>query len=228
MNSPDLPDFKLSNVLVVEDNPLFARTLKQAIDHLGFRGQNYFCATGHEAHEAIASPLATIDLALVDLGLPDISGIEVIRSVHQRFPDIPIMVISVISSENSVIDAIRAGARGYILKGDSEAAIAQSIEQVAQGNYPISPSLARALFKLATPQRNAAPPKERFELTPREAETLQFIADGNTYEEVSQLMNISLATVQTHIRQLYRKLGVHSQMQAVKKARQHGLIDQGY
>lgn len=227
MTHHDALDFRASSILVVEDNPLFSDTLQRVVHGLGLRGAATFCSTGREALERIARRDFHVHLALVDLGLPDLSGLEVIRALNQRFPDIPIMVISVISAERSVIEAIQAGARGYILKGDSETAIAHAIEQVAQGNYPISPSLARVLFKLASPSREVAGAGDVFALTPRESETLQLIAEGNTYDEVSRHMNISLATVQTNIRNLYRKLGVHSQMQAVKKARQHGLITGG-
>lgn len=210
------------DVLLVEDNPLFQQVIRSAIDSQGLSGHLYKCASGSEALELLDRPQLRLDLALVDLGLPDISGIEVITAVRRRFGEIPIMVISVISAERTVLGAIRAGARGYILKGDSEESIARAIQEVLNGNYPISPALARSLFKLA-----GAPLEKStlsFKLSPRELETLQLIARGYSYEEVSKLMGIALSTVQSNVRNLYRKLEVRSQVQAVSKARDAGLI----
>lgn len=210
-------------ILIVEDNPQFAREVVRAIDVLGVGGKLTVCRSGGEALEAIGQDGVSIDLALVDLGLPDIGGVEVIRAVHGHFPDAPIMVISVASSEESVLEAIRAGARGYLLKGDPGAEMASAIDEVLRGNYPISPALARTLFRLAgSPADNS--PGNSFELTQRELETLQFIARGKNYKEVARAMDVSLSTVQTNVRNLYRKLEVHSQGQAVAKARGAGLV----
>ena len=134
------------------------------------------------------------------------------------------MVISAIRAERVVIEAIRAGARGYILKTDSEAVIADAIADVLQGNYPISPALARALFKLAGAPEQRSEEEAEFRLSPRELETLQHIARGNSYNATAALMGVALSTVQTNIRNLYRKLDVTSQVQAINKARETGLI----
>jgi DNA-binding NarL/FixJ family response regulator len=129
----------------------------------------------------------------------------------------------VVTAERSVLAAIRAGARGYILKGDGEGLIAHAIHQVLMGNYPITTSLAHALFRLAGAPTGQVGSLE-FKLSPRELETLQLISKGHTYEEVGRLMGIGLATVQTNIRSLYRKLDAHTQGQAVTKAREAGLL----
>ena len=134
---------------------------------------------------------------------------------------LPILVVSVISAESSVLSAIRAGACGYILKGDSEAAMAQAMRESLNGNYPISPALARYLFKLAGGRDK---PSDLAGLTRKELELLQWIARGKSYAEAARSMGVSVATVQTHIRNLYRKLDVHSQVQAVTKAQHQGLI----
>lgn len=210
-------------ILIVEDNPLFHQQIQRAIEKMGIAGTLHICQSGGEAFELLEQPKLGLDLALIDLGLPDMSGIDVIHRIRRTFPNLPIMVISVIAAERSVLASIRAGARGYILKGDSEELIAQAIAQVLMGNYPITPSLAHALFKLAgapSQQAGAVP----FKLSPRELETLQHISRGYTYEEVGRLMGVALTTVQTNIRSLYRKLDAHSQGQAVTKAREAGLL----
>jgi two-component system nitrate/nitrite response regulator NarL len=210
-------------ILIVEDNPLFQKQISKAIEHLGIAGTLHLCQSGNEAFSVLERPKLGLDLALIDLGLPDMSGIEVIQRTRRIFPHLPIMVISVVTAERSVLAAIRAGARGYILKGDSEELIAQAIHQVLMGNYPITPSLAHALFRLAGAPTGQVGSLE-FKLSPRELETLQLISKGHTYEEVGRLMGIGIATVQTNIRSLYRKLDAHTQGQAVTKAREAGLL----
>lgn len=210
-------------ILIVEDNPLFHQQIQRAIEKLGIGGSLFICQSGAEAFELLEKPKLGLDLALIDLGLPDISGIDVIHRIRRSFPNLPIMVISVVTAERSVLAAIRAGAKGYILKGDSEELVSQAISQVLMGNYPITPSLAHALFKLAgapSDQIGSTP----FKLSPRELETLQLISRGHTYEEVGRLMGVAITTVQTNIRSLYRKLDAHSQGQAVTKAREAGLL----
>lgn len=210
-------------ILVVEDNPLFEQQIGTAIRSLGVGGSVTVCENGADAIAALSARGASFSLVLVDLGLPDMDGTEVIQAARRRFPEVPIMVISVISAETSVLAAIRAGARGYILKGDSASSISHAIQAVLEGNYPISPALARSLFRLA-----GAPPAHgggsAFRLSRRETETLEHIARGDSYEEVARRMGVSLSTVQSNIRSLYRKLDVHSQLQAVNKARSAGLI----
>lgn len=219
------PFLSRRRILIVEDNNVFVRQISKAVAQVNAGYQISVCRTGSEALRLVQDAGEHFDLALVDLGLPDISGIDVIHEVRGRFADIPIMVISVVSAESAVLAAIRAGARGYILKGESEAMTAAAIEDVLCGNYPISPALARSLFKLAgAPVASATPATNQFDLSPREFETLKHIARGHNYGEVAKLMGISMSTVESNIRNLYRKLNAHSQMQAVTKARDAGLI----
>lgn len=213
-------------VLVVEDDPSFQRSIADAVLQLGAHWQVHGFRTGAEALDCCHDPAACLDLALVDLGLPDIDGIDVIRAIHERFPAVPILVISVVSTETRVLTAIRAGALGYILKGDSSISMTRAIEQIMEGNYPISPKLARYLFKLAGRGPAAGVP-ELPRLTSKETELLQHLASGKSYGQAGEAMGVALSTVQTNIRNLYRKLGVHSQTQAVSRAREHGLLVKG-
>ena len=147
------------------------------------------------------------------------------EAAHRRFKDAMILVISVVASEKSVIDAIRVGARGYIQKGDSSIAITQAIKDLLNGSFPISPSLARSLFKLAgSPIVVDNNEEVEFCLTAREIETLKIIGQGYSYTETASLMGIKLSTVQTNIRNIYRKLEVKKQSLAIGKARKAGLI----
>jgi len=217
------PIHALRQVLVVEDDPYFQRAIGEAVSQLESPWLVHGCSTGTAALACCNAPAARLDLALVDLGLPDLDGIDVIRAVHLRFPTVPIMVISVVSAETRVLNAIRAGALGYILKGDSSISMTRAIEQIMAGNYPISPKLARYLFKLAG-QGPAADAADLPRLTSKETELLEHLAGGKSYGQAAAAMGVALSTVQSYIRNLYRKLNVHSQTQAVSRAREHGLL----
>ena len=134
------------------------------------------------------------------------------------------MVISVIAAEQRVLSAIRAGAQGYILKEEQPDTITSAIGQVMQGNYPISPALARCLFKLAGAPGDAPENQAVIKLSPKETLLLKLISQGLSYVDAAQKMGVATSTVQSHIRNLYRKLDAHSQVQAVNKAREHGLL----
>lgn len=213
---------------IVEDDPDFTRQIIEALTNLSGFWRVASFATGAAILEYGLSRDSGPDLILVDMGLPDIGGAEVIRGLHARFPEALILVISVIDSEQRVIEAITSGALGYLLKGDSSLGMSRGIAEVMQGNYPISPKLARYLFKLAARTQGSNPTAAASmpRLTPREMELLQHIADGCSYTEAADNMGISLSTVQSNIRNLYRKLDVHSQVQAVTKARDHGLLSE--
>jgi len=207
--------------LIVEDDPTFQNSLVQCVTQLGAEWHAVICASGAQVADALDTCSDRMAIALVDLGLPDRSGIEIIDWIRSRAPSIPILVVSVISSERSVLAAIRAGARGYLLKDDNPQLITHSLSEALQGNYPISPSLARYLFRLAGGNES---PAEFTNLTPKELELLRHLSRGRSYGETAQEMGIAISTVQTHIRNLYRKLDVHSQVQAVTKAQDQGLI----
>lgn len=209
------------NALIIEDDPSFAERMRCSVERLGETWQAILFRTAGEALDYLDNPSHQVDLGLVDLGLPDQSGIEVIARIKSRFPDIPTMVVSIASTERSVIAAIRAGARGYVLKDDPSTQITDALSQTLQGNYPISPALARYLFKLAGSSESL---EGMAELTPKELELLRHLSRGRSYAEAARAMGVAVSTVQTHIRNLYRKLDVHSQVQAVTKAQGRGLI----
>lgn len=209
---------------MVEDDPGFQRSIADAVVQLGRHYRVQAFGTGAEALAWCRDPALRLGLALVDLGLPDLDGIEVIEAIRGRFPVVPIMVVSVVSSETRVLRAIRAGALGYLLKGDSSLSMTHAIEQILAGNYPISPKLARCLFRLAGQAPAAGDAGGLDPLTRREARLLELLANGKTYSQAADEMKVKLSTVQTHIRTLYRKLNVHSQTQAVLRAREHGLL----
>jgi DNA-binding NarL/FixJ family response regulator len=168
----------------------------------------------------------TIDLLLTDLGLPDGSGVAVIRCCRRLLPKADIMVITMSSEEEQILACIEAGASGYVLKESAHTDILRSILELRSGGSPISPKIARKV--LARMQSHDVRPNvagaESSLLTPRESAILDLISRGGTYARVAQTLGLSIGTVQTHIKHIYAKLCVHSRTEAVIEAQRRGLI----
>jgi DNA-binding NarL/FixJ family response regulator len=210
--------------LLVEDNPLFAEQMTDAMHGLQGHWQVIEFNEGLGAKAWLEQNSTPLDLVLVDLGLPDVSGIEVIRTCRERFAELPIVVISVVASEAAVLNAIEAGANGYILKDESIEEITEGIKQVLQGVYPLSPRLARFLFKQLSTPGDKKTDRRDIKLSPREHETLRFLSQGLSYDQVAENMGVTLSTVQSNVRSLYRKLNVKSQAQALDMAINYKLL----
>ncbi|GAB4040993.1 MAG: response regulator transcription factor [Rubrivivax sp.] len=165
---------------------------------------------------------------LVDLELPDGSGIDVIRAARRAGPATEAMVISVFGDEAHVLAAIEAGATGYLLKDASPDEIASAILKLIAGESPISASIARHLLRRFQPSAQAAPapvvPQLTPHLTPREMDVLQLIAKGLSYARIADTLSMSANTVPSYIKQIYRKLEVNSRGEAVFEAMQRGLL----
>lgn len=186
------------------------------------------CACLSEALQVLHSK--RIDLLMTDLQLPDGHGIEAIRLLRQLNPAAESMVISVLADEASVIEAIEAGAVGYLLKDAGSIELIDAIEQVRAGCSPISSSIARILIR----RMNAPGARQKEEksseeglLTPREIEILWGIAKGYTYAELAERLSISRNTVPAHIKNIYRKLAANNRSEAVFEATRRGLIHFG-
>ena len=220
LNNPNTP---VQKALMVEDDPFFQNYFKNVFSNMGPQWRLDFANTGAAADNYLRHCKTPLDLVLVDLGLPDTTGLEVIKRVYQQFSQTPIIVMTTFSSEESFLSAIRAGASGYLLKSEQAETLVQGIQQVLQGNYPVSPSLARYLFRLSgspvLKESNTA-----FQISPREVDLLGGLAKGWSYAQCADAMGISLNTVQSHIRNVYRKLNVSNQTQAINKARASGVI----
>jgi DNA-binding NarL/FixJ family response regulator len=171
-------------------------------------------STGRQALAGLAA--GAPDVFLVDLGLPDISGLDVVRSIAARYPSCNILVVTIFGDEKTVIGALEAGARGYLLKGALEHDIAEDIRHLRSGGSPLSPDIARQVLKRLVPVKAA--PVDDAVLTPRESEILNAIARGYSYAETAGLLHISVQTVHTHLKNIYRKLAVHSKTEAVFEA----------
>lgn len=176
------------------------------------------------------------DVLLVDLGLPDGSGLDVIRLASKKQPACEIMVFSVFGDESRVLASIEAGASGYILKDTPGVTLEEAIRQIHSGGSPMSPIIARRILQHVRKSPPPADPAiaevldrpasdiETPTLTERETEVLALISRGYTYSEVASLLSVSVHTIQTHIKNLYAKLSVHSRSEAVFEASKMGLL----
>ena len=182
-------------------------------------------ATGGEALAGLDSRAP--DVLLVDLGLPDVSGLDVARFVAGRHPDCDILVISIFGDEANVLAALEAGARGYLLKGSLQRDIAFDIQDIRNGGSPLSPIIARQVLKRLRGPESASTGKvdeDETTLTAREGEILNAISRGFSYAETAEMLDISVGTVHTFLKRIYRKLAVHSKTEAVFEANRLGLI----
>jgi len=170
-----------------------------------------------------------MDVLLTDLGLPDGSGIEIIRACRQLHPQCDIMVLTMSADESDVLDCIEAGASGYLLKGTHKSDIARSVLSMREGGAPMSPTIARMVLeriRIDKPQSVSSDKKVRanHKLTKREKTILDLIAQGESYGNIASMLSVSVGTVQTHIKSIYGKLSVHSRGEAVFEALRQGLL----
>lgn len=216
-----------TTVMLVEDDPAFlARfcAIVAAAPELRLLG-----AVGDlsSARQLLAG--TPPDVLLTDLGLPDGSGIDLIRETAARNPATDIMVISVFGDEEHVIASIEAGATGYVLKDSLPDEFVALIRELRAGGSPISPLIARKLLRTfrtsaPAPAANAAVAAAAAGLTPREAEVLGLVAKGFAFAEVARLLEMSPHTVTAHVKKVYQKLAVHSRGEAVYEATRMGLL----
>lgn len=214
-------------VMVVEDDHDARERLAEAITRDARTRLVLKASTGREAiaHLAAACP----DVLLVDLGLPDMHGTEVIRHAVRTFPACDVMVITVFGDERNVLTSIEAGATGYVLKDTSDTDLVADILELRAGGAPMSPGIARMVLNRMHKRElpgSAAPvvtPGQAV-LTVREIEVLSALSRGYTYAEIAERLGISLGTVTSHIKNSYRKLTVHSGAAAVTRAAELGLL----
>jgi DNA-binding NarL/FixJ family response regulator len=170
---------------------------------------------------------AAPDVVLVDLGLPDGSGLDLIRHVRARRPDAEVMVITVFGDEQHLLAAIEAGATGYLLKDAEAADIVQGIHDLLAGGSPISPGLARYVLRRVGADLRAERPRPEARaapLTEREIEVVSMMARGFSYADIGRHLAISVNTVRFHVKQTYRKLEVGSRAEAILEASDLGLL----
>lgn len=168
------------------------------------------------------------DLALIDLGLPDGSGVELIAELNHISPQTVCIVASIFDDDKHLFPALRAGAQGYLLKDQPQAQIIELLRGIATGSPPLSPAVARKMLRFFQPHTDAehiaVPQPEYAPLTSRESETLRCIAKGFTLPETAKMMSIGTNTVSGYVKSIYRKLNVSSRAEAALQAKNMGLL----
>ena len=213
-----------SPVLIVEDDALIRQRLSAILAHLGYQADAMLLAGSlAEARKLVAeTPVA---LALVDLGLPDGNGIELITELRNADPALGILVISAWSTEDVLLGALRAGAPGYVLKERDDLEVTLSIRSVLRGGAPIDPFIARRIIaELQVPRTSQEAEPEEARLSPREIQILRLVAEGLANREIAEHLRLSRYTVECHIKHVYRKLAVSSRTRAIIEARSRGLL----
>lgn len=206
-------------VAIIED----VREIREGLGRLIGSTQGFRCtgiyASMEEALEKIPHNLP--DLVLSDIGLPGMDGIDGIKLLKDRYPDLTILMLTVYDDNERIFDALCAGACGYLLKKTPWPKLVEALKEAVEGGSPMSPEVAR---RVITVFREIKPPKQAdHELTPHETRLLRMLVEGHSYKTAAAQLNVSVNTVKFHLRHIYEKLQVHTKSEAVAKALRHGL-----
>ena len=211
----------MKRVILVEDEVEYQTHLADALmTGDGTWSVNNF-TNGKSAVEFLKGLTTPPDIAIVDLGLPDMSGIDVIQEFHDRRPSMPILIFTSFPSAMNVRDGISRGARGYIVKDDHGITISTAIHEALIGHTPISPKVAGYLTGFVKQNKNIVKDKPRLSL--QEQKLLDMISAGNSYAVAAHSMGLKLSTVHSYSRNLFKKLNAKSKTQALIRAREFGL-----
>jgi DNA-binding NarL/FixJ family response regulator len=212
----------LISVIIVEDNKIIRESLATLIN--GTDG--FSCIGAYSDCESLLQDkrLQHADVILMDIGLPGMSGIEGVKRTKQKYPDINILMLTVYEESQQIFDALCAGACGYLIKKTSPAQLLEAIKDANSGGSPMSSNIARKVISLFQQTKTFLKDNTILKLSEREKEVLDGLSWGKSYQEIAESLFISIDTVRHHIRNIYMKLHVHSQSEAVAKAIRKGLI----
>jgi DNA-binding NarL/FixJ family response regulator len=200
-------------VSIVEDNKGTREQLIKLFNNApSMRCVNAY-SNGEDAIAGIGKD--TPDVALVDINLPRMSGIEVVAAIKQKCPSMQVLMLTTYEETEMIFDSLRSGANGYLLKNMSAAELVQAVQDVRAGGAPMSMQIARKVVSHFHHMRTGS--SEMSELSPRENEILKLLAEGFLYKEIAEKLNITMSTVRTHIHSVYEKLHVQTRTEAVVK-----------
>ncbi|MES2483879.1 MAG: response regulator transcription factor [Pseudomonadota bacterium] len=211
----------MKDILLVDDLPE-ALALIQASAAQAFPGAS--CITAGGVAQAIAAADArSFELALIDLGLPDGDGVDVIAHLHRHQPECALVVTTIYDDDQHLFEALQAGAQGYLLKDQAPSWLAQQLRGILDGQPPLSPAIARRLMRHF--QRPSPPSRApEADLTPRERTVLGLLAQGIRIADIADELGISRHTAGDHVKNIYRKLNISSRAEAALRAKRMGLV----
>ncbi|HYC84508.1 MAG TPA: response regulator transcription factor [Chryseosolibacter sp.] len=210
-------------VAIFEDNKLIRDALETILNGTpGFRCTGVFPDANNLQRDIERSEP---DVVLMDIEMPGLSGIEATKIIHQKFPEVRILIQTVFKDSDKIFHAICAGASGYILKNDPPDKQLQAVQEVFNGGAPMSSMIAKQVLSFFSNKNVILTPPEPFDfrLSDREKEILHLMISGENFHSIAERFFISYETVRTHVKKIYRKLHVASRSEAVLKARQQGL-----
>jgi DNA-binding NarL/FixJ family response regulator len=212
---------KLTRIVVADDHALFRYGLTAMFASLPDYEVVGEAATGEEAIKLVAE--SHPDIVLMDIQMPKMNGIEATRRIVEAYPGVGVVMLTMFGDDDSVFAAMRAGARGYVLKGADAEEVLKVVGAVQKGEAHFGPEIAERLMKFFSSPKGA-PPLEAFpELTSREVEVLDLIARGRSNTEIAKRLYVSPKTVRNHISNIFTKLQVADRAQAIVRAREAGL-----
>ena len=205
--------------MVVDDHPLWRDAVARDLGEAGFE---VVAVVGDGAQAVRIAASVRPDVVVLDLQLPDISGVEVTRGLRTAYPGARVLILSASGEQRNVLDAVKAGAAGYIVKSAGRAELLDAVRRTASGDAVFSPGLAGLVLgeyrKLATSPGPGTP-----QLTEREAEVLRMVGTGLSYKQIAERLVISHRTVQNHVQNTLAKLQLHNRVELVRYAIEHGL-----
>jgi len=211
-------DENVINVAIIEDQ----REIREGLSFLIGGTPGYRCAGAFGSMEEALAGFGEPDVALVDIGLPGMSGIEGIQLLKERQPSLHLLALTIYDDDDRIFQALCAGASGYLLKKTPPARLLESLREVMSGGAAMSPEIAGrviALFRRFQPREAGD-----YRLTPHEMRLLKLLGEGHTYKTTAAVLGSSVNTVSFHMRSIYTKLQVHSKSEAVAKALRTGLF----
>jgi len=208
-----------TRVMVVDDHPMWRDSVSRDLSEAGFE---VVAATGEGAQAMRIAASVRPDVVVLDLQLPDVSGVEVTRGVLATYPGAKVLILSASGEHHDVLDAAKAGAAGYILKSASRAEFLDAVRRTAAGDAVFSPGLAGLVLgefrRLASDPGSGTP-----RLTEREEEILRMVGTGLSYKQIAERLVLSHRTVQNHVQNTLHKLHLHNRVDLVRYAIEHGL-----
>jgi DNA-binding NarL/FixJ family response regulator len=215
-----VPDQVPIRVAIIEDQ----RNIRKGLEALISGTPGFTCAGAFRGMEEVLGHVwsAAPHAFLLDLGLPRMSGLDGLPLLKERFPKIPLVVLTVFEDDDRIFRALCAGASGYMLKKAPPAVLLEAVREAVAGGAPMSPEIARRVIELF---RTLGPPQTAtYNLSAQELRLLRCLVEGHSYKTAAAEMEISVTTVAFHVQNIYQKLHVHSKSEAVAKALQRGLI----
>lgn len=210
------------NIAIAEDNPFALKSIQDKLEGFNDIRIRLIAPNGTQLLERIKG--LPVDLVLMDIEMPGMNGIECTRKLKQQNTSIKVLALTTFDDDDKILEMIRAGAGGYLLKEESRDTIYRSIQETLSGGAAMSPSIAlRVINLIRNPVPEASEPID-FNLSKRETEVLEHLKNGLTYEQIAQNLFISTGTIRKHVEQIYRKLQVNNKVSAINVAIENRLV----